>query len=162
MTRSQRHALQAAVATLLALALPAPRAAGEPAAARGQLLYLPVYSEIPYGDRQHTATLTATVSVRNTDRARPIRVTRVDYFDSGGKFLRSYLASPALELGPLAAEEFVVKESDRTGGISASFLVEWSADSPVSPPCVEAVMISTRWQQGISFLTQSRVLEERP
>src|SRR5262245_24228184 len=35
---------------------------------RGQTLYVPVYSEIPYGDRDHTLELTATLSIRNIDR----------------------------------------------------------------------------------------------
>ena len=63
-------------------------------------------------------------------------------------------------LGPLATAEFVVDESDRTGGAGASFLVEWVADGPVSAPVVEAVMISTAGQQGISFVTEGRVVEE--
>ena len=31
---------------------------------RGQTLYVPVYSEIPYGDRDHTLALTATLSIQ--------------------------------------------------------------------------------------------------
>jgi len=33
--------------------------------ARGQTLYVPVYSEISHGDRDHTLDLTVTLSIRN-------------------------------------------------------------------------------------------------
>jgi hypothetical protein len=125
---------------------------------RGQLLYVPVYSEVPFGDRAHTINLTATLSIRNLSRTAAITLTRVDYFHSSGRFVRAYLPAPR-SLAPLAAVEYLVQESDRSGGISASFLVQWEADGPEPPPLVEAVMISTVANQGISFATRARVLE---
>lgn len=126
---------------------------------RGQILYVPIYSEIPYGDKGHTFGLTATLSIRNSDPKSSIAVKSVRYFDSKGKNIRSYVDGP-VSLSPLASQEYIVHESDRSGGISALFIVEWDSDAPVHPPIVEAVMISTQSTQGISFLSVARVIEE--
>ena len=127
---------------------------------RGQTLYVPVYSEIPYGDRDHTLDLTATLSIRNIDRKVAITVRKVDYYNAQGELVRSYTQEPRA-LSPLAAVEFVIKQSDRSGGISAGFIVVWESKHLCVPPVVEAVMISTASTQGISFSSQARVVEEK-
>jgi hypothetical protein len=128
--------------------------------ARGQTLYVPVYSEIPHGDRDHTLDLTVTLSIRNIDRKVPLIVRTVDYYSAAGALVRSYVQKPHA-LSPLAAVEFVIKASDRVGGISAGFIVEWESEHPCVPPGVEAVMISTASTQGISFSSQARIVEEK-
>lgn len=133
--------------------------AGEPVV-RGQTLYVPVYSEVPFGDRSRTLTMTATVSVRNTDRKAPVTVKRVDYYSASGVLVRTYLARPQV-LKPMASADYIVIESDRTGGISASFLIEWESETPVSTPLVESVMVHASLNQGVAFASPARVLEER-
>ncbi len=128
--------------------------------ARGQVLYLPVYSEVPYGDKGYTLNLTATLSLRNTDRKSAITVKRIDYFNAAGAVIRSYLKKPA-SLGPMATTDYIVKESDRSGGISASFLVEWESDEPVTSPFVEVIMVNSTYNQGIGFSSPARVLDQR-
>lgn len=128
-------------------------------AAAGQVLYVPAYSHVYSGDRERPVLLTATLSVRNTDPQRAIRLVGVRYVGSEGQVIRSYLDAPRV-LAPLATAAYVVAESDRAGGSGASFLVEWAADAPVASPVVEAVMISTAGQQGISFVTEGRVIDE--
>jgi len=157
MPRRCRHRSWAAS---LALLLSAAAVADE-TPARGQLLYVPIYSEVPYGDKGLTVNLSATVSVRNTDVARAIRLRRVDYHGSSGALLRSYLKQPQT-LTPLATANFFVAESDRSGGSSASFLVEWDSESPVSPPLVEAVMVNLTYNTGVAFSSPARVIEHRP
>jgi len=129
--------------------------------ARGQLLYVPVYSEVPYGDKRFTLNLTATLSVRNLDQKTSITLRRVEYFSSAGSLVRSYLKQAAV-LKPMASTEFIVRESDRSGGISASFLVEWETEASALPPFVEAVMVNSTYNQGIAFNSPARVIEERP
>ena len=129
--------------------------------ARGQLLYVPVYSEVPYGDKRFTLNLTATLSVRNLDQKTSITLRRVEYFSSAGSLVRSYLKQAAV-LKPMASTEFIVRESDRSGGISASFLVEWESEASALPPFVEAVMVNSTYNQGIAFNSPARVIEERP
>jgi hypothetical protein len=120
-------------------------------------VYVPAYSHILTSDDARPYNLAVTLSVRNTDDARPIVVHRVHYRDRDGRLIRDYLKKP-LKIAPMAAIDFFVKESDTSGGTSASFLVEWSAGEPVSEPVVEAVMIGTAGTQGISFLSPGRVL----
>lgn len=125
---------------------------------RGQLLYVPVYSHVYHQDgKPHL--LTITLSVRNTSPETPVVVGSVQYFDTQGKPQKSYLKRP-MRLGPLATGEFLVEKGDSTGGSGANFLVEWTAEEPVSPPVVEAVMIDTSSQQGISFVRTAVVVRE--
>jgi hypothetical protein len=150
---------------LLLLALkvlvPMPSGAAEaPSLTSGQLLYVPVYSEVPFGNKGLNLTLTATLSVRNTDLRRAIVIKRVDYHADSGELVRAYLKQPQT-IKPLASVDFIVKESDRSGGISATFLVEWEGASGVSKPYVEAIMINSTYNQGIAFNSPARVLEER-
>lgn len=126
---------------------------------RAQTIYTPVYSHIFIGDREHPFNLTVTLSVRNTDPEIPITIESVDYHDSNGKKLRPYLGAPAA-LPPLGAQHYVVNESDTSGGAGANFMVRWHSEKPVSPPIVETVMIGTRSQQGISFLSRGQVVRE--
>jgi hypothetical protein len=148
----------AAVCLAALTAIPSARA--EEAASRGQLFYLPVYSEVPYEDKGLPLNRTATLSVRNTDFKNPIPVKRVDYYSAAGALVRSYLKQPAT-LKPLASAEHIVKESDRSGGISASFPVEWESETPVSPPFVEAIMVNSTYNQGIAFSSPARVLADK-
>ena len=79
--------------------------------------------------------------------------------DSAGQRLKRYVTS-ARTLSPLATERFVVKESDKTGGSGAKFIVTWRSEKPVAPAIVEAVMVSARSNQGISFVTRGQVVRE--
>lgn len=124
----------------------------------GQTVYVPVYSYIYMFSGERVLNLTATLSVRNTDRKSPIIVKSVTYYDEAGVRVRNYLDQP-IALDPLAATEFVVEQSDIRGGSGASFLVEWIAQAQVSDPVVEAVMINTSGNQGVSFVTLGRVIE---
>ena len=126
----------------------------------GQTVYVPVYSYVYTADSGQTLNLAATLFVRNTDQGRSILLTRVEYFDSGGKSLRQFVTKP-LRLDPLASMDFFIKESDMTGGASPSFLVEWVALEPTSDPIVESVMIGTAGTQGISFTCPGRVIASR-
>lgn len=128
-------------------------------AVAGQVLYVPAYSHVYSGDGDRDVLLTATLSVRNADSTRPIRLASVRYVGSEGQAIRSYVEAPQT-LGPLATASFAVAENDRAGGVGASFLVEWTANESVTAPVVQAVMISTAGQQGISFVTEGRVIAE--
>lgn len=124
----------------------------------GQIVYVPVYSHIFFGDVETPFLLAATVMVRNTDRQRTILVCSADYYDSDGKLLQRFLPDP-IRLPPLATTRFIIPESDTTGGAGASVLVMWKAAVPVTPPLLESVMIGTRNQQGISFTSRGQVLD---
>ncbi|MDJ0745958.1 MAG: DUF3124 domain-containing protein [Xenococcaceae cyanobacterium MO_167.B27] len=128
--------------------------------AMGQTIYVPVYSEIHHFQNR-TFPLAATLSVRNTDPQNPIIITSVKYYNSDGKLVREHLENP-LRMAPLATTDFIIDQDDRTGGSGANFIVEWVAETEVYEPIVEAVMVSTTSQQGISFVSVGRVIESKP
>jgi len=125
-----------------------------------QSIYVPLYSHI-YADerfKDKPFALTATLFIRNTDPNGALVLDTVDYYDSHGKKLRSYIDKP-VTVGPLASIRFIVPESNKEGGSGAKFLVQWRAEKPVTEPIVESVMIGTKMQQGISFISQGRVID---
>ncbi|MGI2908512.1 DUF3124 domain-containing protein [Tolypothrix sp. VBCCA 56010] len=129
--------------------------------AMGQTIYVPVYSHIYHQDQQKEEkifNLAATLSIRNTDLTKPIIITSVRYYDSNGKLVKQYLERP-IELSAIASCDFVVNKTDTSGGLGANFIVEWVAQTEVSQPVVEAVMIGTDFQQGISFISPGRVIK---
>ncbi len=134
-------------------------AGGGYAHARGQVLYVPVYSHIFHRSENRTFDLTTTLSIRNTSPVASLTIHEVDYFDSEGTLLRSYVERPR-RLGPLASTFVVIEEGDRSGGVGANFIVTWRAEEGITPPLVEAVMISTHTAQGFSFTSPARVLQE--
>ncbi|NLB05880.1 MAG: DUF3124 domain-containing protein [Desulfobulbaceae bacterium] len=152
------------VLALLLLAGPVRPAAAE-ALGRwlGQTVYVPVYSHIFADDRYRDRPflLTATLSVRNTDPERPFTLRRVDYYDSEGALLQRYLEAP-VTLAPLASTHYIVPESEAKGGAGAKFLIEWQAPAAVNEPIIEAVMIGTKLQQGISFISTGRAIKGTP
>ena len=132
-------------------------APAEDRVAAGQVVYVPAYSHVYTADNAEPLNLAMTLFVRNTDPARSIILTRVEYFDSGGKRLRELLPKP-LQIGPMASVDFFVEESDESGGASPSLVVRWAATEPTSNPVVESVMIGTAGTQGISFTAQGRAI----
>ncbi len=126
----------------------------------GQTVYVPAYSAIYMWEQRRTMDLTTTLSIRNTDLQLPIIVAAVTYYDGNGKPVRQYLEQP-VELNPLASTNFVVNQEDRTGGTGASFVVEWVATQKVSMPVIEAIMINTSGNQGLSFVSEGRVIKSR-
>lgn len=125
----------------------------------GQTVYVPSYSHIYIGDRLKTFDLTTSLAIRNADPEAPITVTRVDYIDASGRLVRRLLTTPSV-VRPVASLIYVIAESDKSGGVGASFLVSWKSTAKVSSPVVESVMIGTGMQQGISFTSRGQVVRE--
>jgi len=126
----------------------------------GQMVYVRVYSHIYQHDQSRTFNLTTTLSIRNADPYRSLTISRVSYYDSKGKLIQQYIDSE-IELTPLASTSYVIEERDLRGGVGANFLVDWKSEEPIIPPVIEAVNISTSNQQGVSFSSKGRVLQER-
>ncbi|MCA9215919.1 MAG: DUF3124 domain-containing protein [Planctomycetales bacterium] len=124
----------------------------------GQVVYVPAYSHVYHGEGKPYL-LTITLSVRNTSMESDIVVKSVRYFDTKGKEVKSYLAKPVL-LPALGTTEVLIDREDASGGSGANFLVEWYANQPVTEPIIEAVMIDTSSQQGISFARRGSVISE--
>ena len=111
-------------------------------------LYVPAYSHIAAGANR-TTQLRITLSVRNVDPAVPVTLHYVDYYDTPGHRVRSYLSSPTV-LRPLATVEYVVALFDKAGGSGANFLVGWSASQHARPLLAETIMVG---QAGTGYLS---------
>ncbi len=122
----------------------------------GEVLYVPVYSSI-YHQNEKTFDLTATLSIHNIDINSKLTVAKVNYYNSNGEFVQSFIKKEFI-LNPLQSKQFIIKETDISGGTAAKFLIQWYSEEKVLKPITEAVMISTSSQQGISFKTDSRVI----
>jgi hypothetical protein len=127
---------------------------------KGQIVFVPAYSHIYFGDRQDQFALTVTLSIRNTSLTEAIRLRSVRYYNSDGKLVKEQTAGN-LKLAPLATAEFFIPQQDTSGGSGANFIVEWvAAQTTATAPIIEAVMISTSFQQGVSFTSSGWVIQE--
>ncbi len=125
----------------------------------GQSVYVPVYSHIYYSVDKKQLPMATTLSIRNTDPKHSITLRDIDYFDSEGAILQSYLEQPMV-LGPLASTAFFVDSTDARGGAGANFVVNWDAEEEVFEPVVEAVMVGTAGHGRLAFTSQGRVYEK--
>ena len=158
--RTQRQLTLAAVAAfwLSTLMLTPGLWASEIKLSRGQSVYVPIYSHIYSGDRERPFLLTAILSIRNTDPNHSITIGVIDYYSSDGKLIKKYIDRP-VELKPLASARYIVPESDSSGGSGANFIVRWEADAGVNAAIIEGIMIGTKMQQGISFVSRGQVIK---
>ena len=121
--------------------------------------YLPVYSHIYHIHEHREFDLTTTVSIRNVSMTESVYFTKADYYNTAGENIRQYLKSP-IYLKPMETIEIIIQEQDSEGGSGANFVFDWAMKSDKNPPLMEAVMISTYGQQGLSFITRGvRVFE---
>lgn len=125
----------------------------------GQTIFVPAYAEIFHDDGNRTIDLTVTLAIHNTDATHPIIIQSVRYYDTEGNLVREYVEEPVL-LNPLGTAGFVVGADDKRGGFGANFLVEWVAEELVHEPVVEAVMVNTTNQQGLSLTSAGRIVSQ--
>ena len=127
----------------------------KPMLSKGQTIYVPAYSHIYYGNREKPFSLTITLSIRNIDTDKEIKIILADYYETQGKLVKKFVKDPVV-LKPLESLRYVIPESDKVGGSGANFIVKWNSDKLANPPLIESVMISTHSSQGISFTSRGR------
>lgn len=156
--------LPALLAALL-LSLPALAGAAEPVAtSKGQSVYVPVYSHIWHGNldskgKPQTLQLSSMLSIRNTDLDDGLTVRSVRYYDTAGRMIREFLPQPA-RLGPMASTDMFVEHKDDTGGSGANFVVEWTAERPISTPVIEVVNAYFFGPHSLAFTSPGKVIAE--
>lgn len=126
---------------------------------QGELVYVPVHSRVFQQAGRSDLLLTTTLSVHNLRLDAPITLSSVVYCDTEGRPLREYVPEPT-EVAPLATRHFLIPRRDDSGGTGASLLVRWESPVEATKPIIEAVMISTSGQQGISFGTPGELVSE--
>ena len=122
--------------------------------------YVPVYSDIYHRNGTRRFKLTATISIRNTSLTNSAFILNACYYDSYGKKLTDYVDSTIL-LSPLESIEFVVDEEEQIGGAGANFIINWAATRYRDQLWKQSVMIGTYGQQGISFITDTKVISRQ-
>ena len=124
---------------------------------RGQVLYMPIYSNIPYTEKKNYD-LSAFLAVHNTDLSHKIKITKVTLFNTDGMVVKNFISGDQL-LNPFATAIFTIPKEDQSG-TGANFLVEWIADQPVNEPLIESVMKDLSGNLGVSFLSPGKVIRE--
>jgi hypothetical protein len=113
-----------------------------------------------YTDGGKTLPLETTLTIRNIDPKREVRLSRVDYYDTQGKLLRKYVVEDQT-LQPLQSVNFIVEESDAAGGAGANFIVEWAALAGVNPPLGEAMMVGVDPDYSFSFVRSGVTIADK-
>lgn len=120
--------------------------------------YIPIYSDIYQKSRSDRTLLTATLSIRNTSEKDSLFLSRVDYFNTKGSLVRSYLTAD-IYLNPLETIDYVIEERDTLGGSGANFMVEWYGKEHLTP-VIQAVMIGGLASRVFSFTTEGSIVNE--
>jgi hypothetical protein len=127
----------------------------------GQMVYVPVYSQIyQHSNRNPVMNLSATLSIRNTDLVNSLIIRSVDYYNNNGELIKTYLENP-IELKRLSSVDYLVETEDTSGGLGANFIMEWVATINVTEPVIEALMLNTAGNQGLSFISPGRVIKRQ-
>lgn len=115
------------------------------------VIYIPIYSDIYIDKVNQSSLLSATLSVRNTSFNDSLFISKIDYYNTAGNLVRSYVKQPIV-LSPMASINYVIEKEDKAGGHGANFIVELSSDNDVKP-LIQAIMIGEDGNKGFSFST---------
>lgn len=128
-----------------------PAAEPPPGDRSARAVYVPVYSHVYHGGGR-THLLEVTLSIRSLEVHRTLRVESVDYYDTSGRFIRSFISAP-IEIDPLGTAEYLIPQDDITGGSGANFVVTWTpTDVEARAPLVQAVMVGRDGDRSFSFV----------
>lgn len=115
-------------------------------------VYVPIYSDIYNQTRDSRTLLTATLSIRNTSNRDSLFVSKIDYYNTQGDLVRSYINSP-IYLKPMESIDYVIEQQDTSGGSGANFLIDWYSKKQLNP-LFQAVMVGGLGAQAFSFTTE--------
>ena len=115
-------------------------------------VYVPVYSDIYQRTRNERTLLTSTLSIHNTSETDTLYISRIDYYNTEGKFVRKYLES-TIFLNTFETLEYVVDEEDKTGGSGANFVIEWYGNEKLNP-IFQGIMLGGLGNKSFSFTTE--------
>jgi len=115
-------------------------------------VYVPIYSDIYNQTRDTRTLLTATLSIRNTSLKDSLFITTIDYYNTGGDLVRSYI-DQAIYLRPMESIDYVIEQQDTSGGSGANFIIDWYSKRQLNP-LFQAVMVGGLGAQAFSFTTE--------
>ncbi|SNT70939.1 DUF3124 domain-containing protein [Psychrobacter sp. LV10R520-6] len=118
-----------------------------------QTFYVPIYSDI-YTDRDNRKVLlSATLSVRNTTLKKSLYINKIDYYDTAGNFVKSYLKN-TIELPAMGTLNYIVEKEEDKGGSGANFIIEVEGIDDTVTPVIEAVMVGNFSNKAFAFSTE--------
>ena len=120
-------------------------------------IYVPAYSRV-HGATSNDLKLlrfSTTLRIDNTSATKPLVIERVEYYDTAGNLVQSYVKEP-IALRPFGSIEVIVPAEDERGGVAANFIVAWAGSGPIAEPMVEAVMIGAQDSISYSFVSTGR------
>jgi hypothetical protein len=123
------------------------------------VIYVPIYSDIYLDVTNQNNLLAATLSIRNTSFTDSLYIQKIDYYDTEGQKVRSYLDTPIV-ISEMATVNYVIEREDSSGGPGANFIIELSGKSNDLKPIIQAIMIGEIGNKGFSFSTDGYSLSE--
>lgn len=99
--------------------------------------------------------LSSTVSIRNINKQDTIYINKIEYFNTQGQLVKSFLEN-SIYIAPMETVEIVIELSDTEGGTGANFVFDWSIKPDSNEPLFEAVMISAVGNKGFGFVTHGK------
>ena len=66
--------------------------------------------------------LSTTLRIDNTSATKPLVIERIEYYETSGNLVQSYLSEP-LALRPFGTIEIVIPAEDDRGGVAANFAI---------------------------------------
>ncbi len=121
------------------------------------VVYVPIYSDIYLSRNDQSSLLSATLSIRNTSFNDSLFISIIDYYNTEGDLVRSYIDQPIV-LSPMATVNYVIEREDKSGGPGANFIVKMYSDNEIKP-LIQAVMIGLNGNKGFAFSTDGYSIE---
>ena len=121
--------------------------------------YVPIYSDIYVGDNHPKELLAATLSLRNTSLTDTLFVSKIDYYSTDGRSVRSFI-DQQIAILPMATVNYVIDREDDSGGSGANFIVEIHARSLDVKPLVQAVMVGEYSNKAFAFASDGYIISQ--
>jgi len=115
--------------------------------------YVPIYSDVYADQINQKVMLSANLSIRNMSDRDTVYISLVEYYNTDGNLVNSYLNEPIYVL-PMATINFVVERDDDAGGHGANFIIESNTKQDQIPPLIQAVMVGYVGNKALSFITE--------
>jgi len=114
--------------------------------------FISVYAQIYIRSLNDQTGLTSTISIHNPNINDQIYIDKAVYYNTHGEAIRTYFDKP-IYIDPMETLQIVIDGLDNEGGTGANFIFDWRLKSTLNEPIVEAVMVTTSSNQGLSFVT---------
>jgi len=120
--------------------------------------FISVYAQIYVRSLNDQTGLTSTISIHNPNIKDQIYIDKAVCYNTHGEAIRTYFDQPVY-VNPMETLQIVIDGLDNEGGTGANFVFDWRIKSTLNEPIMEAIMITTSSNQGISFVTNGKKIK---